>query len=156
MCLRSAVRLRAPPPVQQPGLAPLAPCSLAVAMPVTAEWAAGIEDPQAQCLVLNAHALLLCNVALPLLAMWHLEQRARRRFAEQQEQAALAQLAAGGASQLQSTLQARRAAAAEREREAGLQRPLGGSMLDLYLMSVGVWAVVLLWASQRVLQFASK
>ena len=99
--------------------------------------------------MLNAHALLLCNVALPLLVLWHLEAAAQRRFAAEQAHAAAAQLADGGSSEPQSALQARRAAAAEWAREAGLQRPLGSSLVVVYLMSTGVWAAVLLWASQR-------
>ena len=97
---RSQPALPAPPPRPPP------PCSIAAAMPLTAEWAAGKDDPQAQCLMLNAHALLLCNVALPLLVLWHLEAAAQRRFAAEQAHAAAAQLADGGSSEPQSALQA--------------------------------------------------
>lgn len=95
------------------------------------------------CLAVNAWAVLLCVVVLPLCALYPLERRARRRFWEEGVRAAREAAEAAGAAPAAAARAAARAAAAEPP-----PPPLVGAFpltglwaLDLYLYSTATWTL---------------
>ena len=103
--------------------------------------------PLPACLAVNAWAVLLCVVVLPLCALYPLERRARRRFWAQGVRAAQEAAEAAGAVAAAATVAARRAAAEAPPPPLVGAFPLTGLWaLDLYLYSSAVWAAAVAFA----------
>ena len=121
--------------------------SMAVAMPGTAEWALTLEDPLAQCTMLNIHAIVMINVVLPFAFQWEVNRRARRRFAAEQRRAAVdAAAMRGDVMDLDEALHAAQREEAAAAEDAQSDPSKAALLVQLYIMSTGVWSAVCTWA----------
>lgn len=119
-------------------------------MPGTAEWALTLEDPLAQCTMLNIYAIVMLNMVLPFAFQWEVNRSARRRFAAQQRRAAVdAAALRGDVIELDEALHAARRGDAAAAEEARTDPSKGALLVQLYIASTGVWTAVCSWAVYR-------
>ena len=120
---------------------------MAVAVPGTAEWALALEDPLAMCTMLNIQAIIMLNVVLPFAFQWEVNRRARRRFAAEQRPAAVdAATMRGDAMELDEALHAAQQGNAAAAEDAQRDPSRAALLVQLYILSTGVWSAVCSWA----------
>ena len=127
------------------------PRSIAASTPSTAEWVLDVEGASQQCAAVQRFSVAMIVVALPLLVLWQLERRARRRFELAQAEEAHRALAAAAEDDRAAEEHASRAAAQLAVARAALQVELqwhvASLAVELYLISTGVWAAVVSWGN---------
>ena len=120
---------------------------MVVAVPGTAEWALALEDPLAMCTMLNIQAIVMLNVVLPFAFQWEVNRRARRRFAAEQRRAAVdAAAMRGDVMELDEALHAAQRENAAAAEDAQLDPSKAALLVQLYILSTGVWSTVCSWA----------